>query len=150
MTSNKTIHKQPSKRDSYTEVNTVFSGPRVVFGVRVNKKLKEQFVEVAKREFGSVCRPLEAFMAAVLAVTPLKVNSSKTINIEKIVIERNLRPRRYAHSDISSDDAEAVEDHGSRSSCGMCERPSVVVAFLSTFSFNVSTRILLQGALAAA
>jgi hypothetical protein len=86
MTSNKNIHKQPSKQenkqDSYTEVNTVFSGPRVVFGVHVNKKLKEQFVEVAKREFGSVCRPVEAFMAAVLAIThskltPVKLSTSK-------------------------------------------------------------------------
>lgn len=74
------------KQDSSTEVNTVFCGPRVVFGARVNKKLKERFVEVAKREYGSVCRLQEALMAAVLAVTPIKVNSSKTVTIEKIVI----------------------------------------------------------------
>jgi len=94
--SQKPTEKTKQKQDSSTEVNTVFCGPRVVFGARVNKKLKEQFVEVAKQEYGSVCRLQEAFMAAVLAVTPLKVNSSKTITIEKIVIERNLRPRRYA------------------------------------------------------
>ena len=96
----KTLPSQPNKKttktkqDSSTRVNTVFSGPRVVFGARVNEKLKKRFVEVAKREYGSVCRLQEAFMAAVLAVSPLKVNSSKTVHIEKIVIERNLRPRR--------------------------------------------------------
>jgi hypothetical protein len=118
-----------TKQDSSTEVNTVFSGPRVVFGARVSKKLKEQFVEVAKREYGSVCRLQEALMAAVLAVTPLKVNSSKTITIQKIVIERNLRPRRYATA-TARDYGEVkmvVEDVGSWQACYHCgERPCFV------------------------
>lgn len=79
----------------------VWGGKRVVVGVRVDERLYEAFKPVAKLVFGSVCRPVEAFMAAVVAsnqtqqlTSKLGVNPSNTVEIGKLVIERNVRSRR--------------------------------------------------------
>lgn len=79
----------------------VWGGKRVVVGVRIDEKLYEAFKPVAKLVFGSVCRPVEAFMAAVVAsnqaqqlTSKLGVNPSPTVEIGRLVIERNVRTRR--------------------------------------------------------
>jgi hypothetical protein len=66
----------------------------VVVGVRVDKELYLRFKSVSKRIFGSVCNPIESFMAAVVGLAENGVNPSNTVRIGKIVIERNLRERR--------------------------------------------------------
>lgn len=85
-----------TKPDSKTEVYTVFSGRRVVFSFRCSEELKKAFIPVAKQYFGSVCRPFEAMMATILTAVNENVNFGHTVKIEKLVVERNLRPRRYA------------------------------------------------------
>jgi hypothetical protein len=89
----------------------IWGNPRVVMGVRVDKELKKRFTDVSKRVFGSTCNPIESFMAAIVGVYSndnlVRVNPSNTVNIEKIVIERNLRERRK------------LEVEGSEGLCGV-------------------------------
>jgi hypothetical protein len=87
--------------DSITGVNPkrthgfgLWGNERVVVGVRVDKELYLRFKSVSKRVFGSVCNPIESFMAAVVGLAESGVNPSNTVRIGKIVIERNLRERR--------------------------------------------------------
>jgi len=83
--------------DSATGVNypqSVLSGVRKTFGFKCDTGLAEAFKPVAKRYFGSICRPLECFMIAVLALQKEQVNFGETIRIENLNVERNLRPRR--------------------------------------------------------
>jgi len=98
---NRQPKQQNSQADSITGVNRdgkhgvgIWGNPRVVMAVRVDSELKKQFIPVAKRVFGSVCNPIESFMAAILACQKMAVNFGNTVTIDKIVIERNLRPRR--------------------------------------------------------
>jgi len=91
----------PPKSDSITEVNRkcchglgVWGNPRVVMGVRVDSELKKRFKLVAKRVFGSVCNPIESFMATVVSCAESGVNFGNTVEVGTIVIERNLRERR--------------------------------------------------------
>jgi len=82
---------------SHTKVNSgfgVWGNRRVVVGIRVDEKLYEAFKPVAKQVFGSVCRPIEAFMASIIATAQTEVNFGQTIEIKEIRIERNLRARR--------------------------------------------------------
>jgi hypothetical protein len=71
-----------------------WGNPRVVMGVRVDSELKKQFTAVSKRIFGSTCNPIESFMATIVASAQNGVNFGTTVEIGKIVIERNLRERR--------------------------------------------------------
>jgi len=97
---NNTRPKAPDStktNDSVTRVNypqSVFSGTRKTVGFKCDTGLYAAFKPVAKAYFGSVCRPLECFMIAVLALQKERVNFGETIRIEKLNIERNLRPRR--------------------------------------------------------
>lgn len=72
----------------------VWGGRRVVVGVRVDEKLYKAFKPVAMLFFGSVCRPIEAFMASVISAQKVGVNPKMTMEIGKLVIERNIRSRR--------------------------------------------------------
>jgi hypothetical protein len=63
-------------------------------GVRVDSELKKRFTAVSKRVFGSTCNPIESFMATVVSCAENGVNFGTTIEVGKIVIERNLRERR--------------------------------------------------------
>jgi len=88
--------------DSITKVNPfrkhgvgIWKGNRKVVGIRIDEDLYLAFKPVAKRVFGSVCRPVEAFMASVIAMAKTGVNFGNTITIEGgLHVERNLRPRR--------------------------------------------------------
>jgi len=66
--------------------------------IRIDDKLFKTFKPVAIANYGSVCRPIEAFMASVISTHPtaeeLRVHPSNTIEIGKLVIERNVRARR--------------------------------------------------------
>ena len=93
-----------SKQDSMTNVH--FSeyvktewkdGKRLPMSIRINSELYKEFKQVSKALYGSTCRAVENFMAAVVFSAQQKVHFSNTqqpINIGQIVIERNLRPRR--------------------------------------------------------
>ena len=72
------------KNSSSTEVNypqNVLSGVRKTFGFKCDTGLSEAFKPVAKQHFGSICRPLECFMVAVLALQKEQVNFGETIKI---------------------------------------------------------------------
>ena len=83
-----------SKRGGYKYV----SGVRLPIGVRVDTGLYNAFKPLAKRLYGSVCHAIEVYMEELIlwAENPASFcyTSGKPLNIEKIVIERNLRPRR--------------------------------------------------------
>ena len=102
--------------DSATEVNypqNVFTGIRKTKGFKCDTGLYEEFKRVAKAKMGSVCRPLECFMVAFLALKKERVNFGETIRIENLNVERNLRPRRKLVVDV----------------CGFkgCKEPAVAV-----------------------
>jgi len=89
--------KQPQSNNSATRVNypqSAFTGVRKTFGFKCDTGLAEAFKPVAKRYFGSVCRPLECFMIAVLTLQKERVNFGETVRIENLHVERSLRPRR--------------------------------------------------------
>jgi len=73
------------------------SGTRGLMGARVDLGLYRRFKTVAKAVNGSVCSALEIYMATLISAAENDVTfcyTGKPLNIEKIVIERNLRPRR--------------------------------------------------------
>lgn len=73
------------------------SEKREVISFRGNSELYNEFKKVSKALYGSTCRAFEFYMASVVLATRQKVNFCHTqqpIQIGKIVIERNLRPRR--------------------------------------------------------
>jgi len=94
-----------------------------VFGIRVDESLYLAFKLVAMRVFGSVCRPVESFMATIVALGRHPPNFGNTIEIEKIVIERNLRERRRL---VFEKDMPAVVPE---SKCDFCSKVSVVASF---------------------
>jgi hypothetical protein len=99
-------HKQKQLRiDSMTGVNPkrvygigLWGNRRTVWSCRCDEKLAKAFNRVAIAKFGSICNPVECFMATVVGVYNaeqiLGVNPSLTIDIGEIKIERNLRERR--------------------------------------------------------
>lgn len=105
----KTSDSSSKKQNYYTNSNSstgvnypqsVLSGVRKTFGFKCDTGLAEAFKPVAKRYFGSICRPLECFMIAVLALQKEQVNFGETITIENLNVERNLRPRRRLVVDV--------------------------------------------------
>ena len=96
------IEKNKSKNtvtpsDSCTEVNypeSVFSGVRKTVGFKCDSGLHKEFKRVAEAKFGSVCKPMEAFEIAVLALNKEQVNFGTTVHIENLNILRELRTRR--------------------------------------------------------
>lgn len=73
------------------------TGTRQPISIRIDTGLYSRFKPLAKRVFGSVCRAVEIHMVTIIEAVENGVHFSNTvtpINIGKIVIERNLRPRR--------------------------------------------------------
>jgi hypothetical protein len=104
-------HKNQQQRiDSMTGVNPkhthgfgLWNNPREVFSVRVDKGLKTAFTRVARLKFGSTCKAIEAYMAAVVGafsnLEEVGVNPSITVQIGNMNIERNLaKERRHIHT----------------------------------------------------
>ena len=130
MTSDKPNDKPPKDdkgKDSKTEVYRGWKGPRKTASFKCNEELWKRCVNVFQREFGSVCHPMEAILAAILGVVQDKVYSSRTITIEKLEVVRALRPRRYEEP-VSEPDL-VVEDFGDPGKCGLCGTGAVVEVF---------------------
>ncbi len=88
---------QKKSRDSFTGVNypqSVFSGVRKTVGFKCDTGLHEEFKRVAQAKMGSVCKPLEAFEIAFLALNKEQVNFGTTVHIENLNVLRELRTRR--------------------------------------------------------
>ena len=112
---------------SSTKVNypqNVLSGIRKTFGFKCDTGLKEAFKPVAKQYFGSICRPLECFMLAVLAIQKEQVNFGQTVKIENLHIERNLRSRRRMVVDEEIIITETIEQL-----CEICKKKPIVAVF---------------------
>jgi hypothetical protein len=72
--------------DGYTGVNypqSVFSGIRKTVGFKCDTGLHREFKRVSQAKMGSVCRPLECFEIAFLALIKEQVNFGTTVHIEK-------------------------------------------------------------------
>jgi hypothetical protein len=88
--------------DSSTRVNfpqSVLTGVRKTVGFKCDTGLYAAFKPVATAYFGSVCRPLECFMLAVLTLKKERVNFGPTVTIQNLNITRNLRTRRKMIAD---------------------------------------------------
>ncbi len=86
-----------SNEDSSTGVNypqSVFSGIRKTVGFKCDSGLHEEFKRVAQAKFGSICKPMEAFEIAVLALNKEQVNFGTTVHIENLNVIREMRTRR--------------------------------------------------------
>lgn len=111
-----TINPKQDSNASSAEVNypqSVFNGIRKTVGFKCDTGLYSEFKRVAKAKMGSVCRPLECFMVAFLALNKERVNFGETVRIEHLHIERNLRERRKLEvarvSEVSSKEIEDQE-----------------------------------------
>ena len=68
--------------------------------IRIDAKLKKRFKQYLIAKFGSTCRVIESIAVALLKAEQIQqditVYRKPTVNInfEKVLIERNLRPRR--------------------------------------------------------
>jgi len=140
MTKNQKQHKNVSKQNSPTSSITnvnfsdyaacrYFANRRVVMGVRVDEGLAKRFKTLAKQVYGSVCRAVEVYMVNFIEAAERGVNfcyTSKPLKIEKVVIERNLRPRRKLEVVDDVDEGEGVK-------CCFCGRSAVgFYQYLST------------------
>lgn len=72
----------------------LWDNPRIVVGIRCDSGLYSAAKPVLKARFGSVCRAVESYFAAVLSCANQEVNFGSTVEIGNIVIERNIRPRK--------------------------------------------------------
>lgn len=76
----------------------VYKGRRVPWAVRVDETLLNKAKPVLTAKFGSYCRSVEAWLAGLVATYKgdwtVGVNPSNTVEIGRLVIERNLRARR--------------------------------------------------------
>lgn len=73
------------------------SGVRKPIAVRIDTGVYKRFKPLSKRLYGSTYKAVETFMIGVIELSEKGVhfsNTEKPINIDKIVIERNLRSRR--------------------------------------------------------
>ena len=102
------ISKETTSNDSSTNVSfcegkvssvnfprkLVYDGGRNVVSIRVDKTLYLAFKIVAKRRFGSVCKPIEAFMAGVITLDKLPEAYLRNTVVLNQTIERNLTRER--------------------------------------------------------
>jgi len=111
-----------SKKGAYKYIE----GKREPITIRIDKGLYKRFKPLAKRVYGSVCRAIEIYIVTLIEATENGVhfsNTEKPINIEKIVIERNLRSRRKLEIE------EEVYERVVLPKCGFCGKPLVVARF---------------------
>ena len=114
-----------SSRDSKTKVHfsesaayKYISGKRDPISIRIDKGLYSAFKPLSKRVCGSTCKAVEVYMISFIEAVEKGVHFSDTakpIQIEKIVIERNLRERRNLELE------EDVETGESRIKCGFAD-----------------------------
>lgn len=127
--------KQTQFNYSITGVNPVrthgfgvFNGKRKVWSVRVDETLLKQAKPVLKAKFGSECRGVETWLAGLVATTKGEqlagVYPSNTVEIGKLVIERNIRSRRklVVEEEVTERTIEILQ-------CDFCGKPLVVAEF---------------------
>ena len=94
---------QSNTNVSFPEVNVshvslpkkiTYKGNRNTVSVRVDKGLYLDFKSVAKRVYGSVCKPIEAFMATVIALDQLPEAYKINTVVLNQTIQRNLSRER--------------------------------------------------------
>ncbi len=73
---------------------SVFSGKRKTVGFKCDSGLHEEFKRVAQAKFGSICKPLEVFEIAILALNKEQANFGTTVHIENLNVIREIRTRR--------------------------------------------------------
>jgi len=105
--SNQKIHsKESSKMTTESDSSTkgkypqnVFSGTRKTVGFKCDTGLHKEFKRVAQAKMGSVCKPLEVFEIAFLALNKEEVNFGTTVHIENLNVMREIRTRRKGVAD---------------------------------------------------
>jgi hypothetical protein len=96
--------KAVSSSDSKTKVHfsenaayKYLSGKREPISIRIDTGLYSRFKPLSKRVYSSTCKAVEVYVISLIEAVENGVHSSDTarsIQIVKIVIERNLRERR--------------------------------------------------------
>ncbi len=97
----KDLHNQENNADTTTPVYLppeMWDGKRITASFKCNEKLWKAWLTHTKRNYGSVCRPMEIMICTALGIGNLKVYQGPTINIENQHISRDIRSRRKAES----------------------------------------------------
>lgn len=104
----------------------VWGNAREVVGIRIDKKLYATAKPILIDVFGSVCRPIESFLATVVSTYNSKtldftsgVNPRNTIEIGQLVIQRNVRSRRKL---VVEEETEVSYAH--KIICSYCSEPA--------------------------
>ena len=99
-----------------------FANQRQVCSFRADSGIWRRYKQLARRVYGSICRGIEIYMVNFIEACERGVyfsNTEKPIKFEKVVIERNLRPRRKL--EVVDDDV----DEGEGVKCCFCGRSAV-------------------------
>lgn len=103
-----------------------YANLRLPRSFRVDIGLWEALKPELKRRYGSICRGIEVFGAAVLHNDAEKVYLCNTVNpltINQTVV-REMRPRRKLVVDEVADEVLEKPVSGSPEKCAVCDRPS--------------------------
>ena len=92
-----TTESDSSTKGKYPQ--NVFSGTRKTVGFKCDTGLHKEFKRVAQAKMGSVCKPLEVFEIAFLALNKEEVNFGTTVHIENLNVMREIRTRRKGVAD---------------------------------------------------
>ena len=113
---------------SETTAYKYMTGQREPITIRIDRGLYARFKPLAKRVYGSVCHAVEIYIITLIEAVENGVhfsNTNKPINIEKIVIERNLRSRRKLEIEEETEVIERV----ALPRCDFCHKPLVIAQF---------------------
>jgi len=119
---------QAQEPDSITNVHfsgkgvpAYVSGRREPIAIRIDTGVYKTFKPLSKRLYGSTCKAVETFMVGLIEVAKTGVhfsNTTKPINIERIVIERNLGKERRRLREQGSGSELGEVDTGRCTFCG--------------------------------
>jgi hypothetical protein len=135
---------QPIEPDSKTKVHflegrvpSYVTGEREPITVRIDRCVYKEYKPLAKHIYGSTCKAVETHMISLIEVAKTGVyfsHTEKAINIEKIVIERNLgKERRHLRDQESGSELSEVE----KGRCWFCGKRSI-----GLFRYRVDGRVL--------
>jgi len=135
--SHKTSQNETTTPDSNTKVHfseehvpSYVSGVRKPISVRIDTGVYKKYKSIAKRLFGSVCKPVETNMIAQIELAEKGVhfsNTIKPITIEKqtLVIERNLSRERRNLRELKA----ASSEPSRVGKCAVCGKEAYAEAF---------------------
>ena len=90
--------EKPVPKESSTNVNMVWRGPKSTHSFRCSDKLWKAFVSETKAQGDSVCHVMEAIISGVLGVLREDVYKRSTVTIERLNVQRVVqRHRRVSH-----------------------------------------------------